>query len=107
MLINIGPILIAILAGIVLKEGFPRPLFAGFGVALSGCVLIGLASSQSGSRAGLGIALLIVAAFAHATAVIIQKPVLDRASPLQVTWLGCAAKAAPPALTLARIDEPP
>jgi drug/metabolite transporter (DMT)-like permease len=90
MLINIGPILIAILAGIFLKEGFPRRLFAGCAVALSGCVLIGLASSQSGSRAGLGIALLIVAAFAYAAAVVIQKPVLARVSPLQVTWLGCA-----------------
>lgn len=91
MLINIGPILIAILAGIFLKEGFPRWLFAGCAVAFSGCVLIGLANSQSGSRAGLGIALLIVAACAYAAAVVIQKPVLARASPLQVTWLGCAA----------------
>jgi drug/metabolite transporter (DMT)-like permease len=91
MLINIGPILIAILAGIVLKEGFPCRLFAGCAVAFSGCVLIGLASSQRGSRGGLGIALLIVAAFAYATAVVIQKPVLSSVSPLQVTWLGCAA----------------
>jgi drug/metabolite transporter (DMT)-like permease len=91
MLINTGPILIAILAGIFLKEGFPRWLFAGCAVAFSGCVLIGLANSQPGSRAGFGIVLLIVAAFAYATAVVIQKPVLARASPLQVTWLGCAA----------------
>ena len=93
MLINIGPILIAILAGIFLKEGFPRWLFAGCAVAFSGCVLIGLANSQAGSRAGLGVALLILAAFAYATAVVIQKPVLARVSPLQVTWLGCAAGA--------------
>jgi drug/metabolite transporter (DMT)-like permease len=72
-------------------EGFPRWLFAGCGVALTGCVLIGLASSQAGSRAGLGIALLVIAAFAYATAVVVQKPVLARWSPLQVTWLGCAA----------------
>jgi drug/metabolite transporter (DMT)-like permease len=91
MLINTGPILIAILAGIFLNEGFPRWLFAGCAVAFAGCVLIGLASSRAGSRAGLGIALLIVAAFAYATAVVIQKPVLARASPLQMTWLGCAA----------------
>ncbi len=91
MLINTGPILIAILAGFFLKEGFPRRLFAGCAVAFAGCVLIGLASSRSGSAAGLGIALLIVAATAYATAVVIQKPVLARASPLQVTWLGCAA----------------
>ena len=93
MLINIGPILIAILAGIFLQEGFPRWLFAGGAVAFSGCALIGVANSQSGSRAGLGVALLVVAAFAYATAVVIQKPMLARASPLQVTWLGCAAGA--------------
>ena len=48
MLINVGPILIAILAGYFLREGFPRWLFAGCAVACSGCVLIGLASSRSG-----------------------------------------------------------
>jgi drug/metabolite transporter (DMT)-like permease len=93
MLINIGPILIAILAGIFLKEGFPRWLFAGCAVAFSGCVLIGLANSQAGSRAGIGIALLILAAFAYASAVVIQKTVLARVSPLQVTLLGCLAGA--------------
>jgi len=91
MLINVGPILIAILAGVFLEEGFPRWLFAGCAVAFSGCVLIGLGNTQSGSRAGLGIALLILAATAYASAVVIQKPVLARVSPLQVTWLGCAA----------------
>ena len=93
MLINSGPILIAVLAGIVLKEGFPRRLFAGCAVAFAGCVLIGLANVHSSAGAGYGIALLVVAAFAYATAVVIQKAVLSRASPLQVTWLGCAAGA--------------
>lgn len=93
MLINVGPILIAILAGIFLKEGFPRWLFAGCAIAFSGCILIGLAKSQASSGAGLGIVLLIVAAFAYATAVVIQKPVLARVSPLQVTWIGCAVAA--------------
>ena len=91
MLINTGPILIAILAGIFLKEGFPRWLFAGCTVAFAGCILLGLANAQAGSRASLGVALLIVAASAYATAVVIQKPVLARASPLQVTWLACLA----------------
>lgn len=91
MLINAGPTVIAVLAGIFLKEGFPRWLFGGCALAFAGCVLIGLANSQTSSRAGVGIALLIAAAFAYAAAVVIQKPVLARASPLQVTWLGCAA----------------
>jgi drug/metabolite transporter (DMT)-like permease len=91
MVINTGPILIVVLAGLFLEEGFPRRLLAGCGVALAGCVLIGLASTQAGSRGGLGIALLVVAAFAYATAVVVQKPALARTSPLQVTWLGCVA----------------
>jgi drug/metabolite transporter (DMT)-like permease len=91
MLINTGPILIAILAGFFLEEGFPPWLFAGCAVAFAGVVLIGFGNSQSSSRSGIGIALLIVAAVAYATAVVIQKAVLARVSPFQVTWLGCAA----------------
>ena len=60
-------------------------------VAFSGCVLIGAASSLVGFTCGARIVLLIVAALAYAAAVVIHKPVLARASPLQVTWLGCAA----------------
>jgi drug/metabolite transporter (DMT)-like permease len=91
MIINTGPILIVILAGIFLREGFPRGLFAGCAIALGGCAMIGLAAISSGSRSGLGITLCIVAALAYAVAVIVQKPVLTRVSPFQVTWLGCAA----------------
>jgi drug/metabolite transporter (DMT)-like permease len=40
MLIQTGPILIAILAEIFLKEGFPRWLFVGCAVAFSGAVLM-------------------------------------------------------------------
>lgn len=90
MVINTGPILIAILAGIFLKEGFPRWLFAGCAVAFAGVVMIGLAKSDS-SRSGLAFGLLIVAAVAYAIAVVIQKSVLARVTPLQVTWLGSAA----------------
>ena len=91
MLINTGPILIALLAGIFLGEGFPRRLFAGCAVAFADCVMIGLATTGSGPRAGLGILLCAVAALAYASAVVVQKPVLARVPPFQVTWLGCAA----------------
>jgi drug/metabolite transporter (DMT)-like permease len=49
MLVNVGPILIAVLAGIVLHEGFPRRLLAGGVVAFSGAAVIGLATSEGGS----------------------------------------------------------
>jgi drug/metabolite transporter (DMT)-like permease len=91
MLINTGPILIAVLAGILLREGFPPGLFAGCAVAFGGTVVIGLATTQSGSSAGLGIVLCVVAAFAYSSAVVLQKTVLERVSAFQVTWLGCAA----------------
>jgi drug/metabolite transporter (DMT)-like permease len=91
MLINTGRVLIAVLAGAFLREGFPRGLFAGCLVAFAGCVIIGFATSRSGSRGGLGIALCLLAALAYAAAVVVQKPLLARVPPLQVTWLGCAA----------------
>jgi drug/metabolite transporter (DMT)-like permease len=91
MLVNTGPILIAILAGVFLNEGFPRGLFGGCLIAFAGCVVIGIATSQSGQHGGLGIVLCLVAAVAYAAAVVVQKPVTARVSALQVTWLGCAA----------------
>ncbi len=59
MIINTGPILIAIGAGIFLREGFPPPRpFAGCLVAFGGCLLIGLATVGSGSRIGIGVVVL-------------------------------------------------
>ena len=93
MLINTGPILIAVLAGLFLHEGFPRGLFMGSLIAFAGCVMIGFAKTQSAGGASLGIALLIVAAVAYAIAVVVQKPVLARVAPFQVTWIGVMAGA--------------
>src|SRR3954454_23496877 len=36
MLVNVGPVFIAVLAGLLLKEGFPRNLFMGCAVAFGG-----------------------------------------------------------------------
>jgi drug/metabolite transporter (DMT)-like permease len=93
MLVNVGPILIALLAGVLLREGFPRSLLAGSAVAFAGAVLIGLATSDGGLAAGGGAALCLLAALAYAGGVVSQKPVLTRVSPLQVTFLGCAVGA--------------
>ena len=90
MLVNVGPVLIALLAGILLREGFPRSLLAGSAVAFAGAVLIGLATSEGGIAAGGGAALCLLAALAYAGGVVSQKPVLSRVSALQVTFLACA-----------------
>jgi len=89
MLVNVGPILIAIFAGWILREGFPSRLFAGCIVSFAGAVVIGIASSRHGLHESLGAVLCVVAAFAYAGGVVAQKPVLRHASPLTVTWLAC------------------
>ena len=89
ILVGTGPVLIAIFAGVLLGEGFPRALFAGCAVAFAGVVVIGLATSERGLDAGLGAALCLLAAFAYAGGVVIQKPLLKRVSALQITWLAC------------------
>ena len=61
MLVNVGPILIAILAGLALREGFPRSLLLGCAIAFAGVVVIGLATSTGGSTS-TGVVLCVLAA---------------------------------------------
>jgi drug/metabolite transporter (DMT)-like permease len=92
MLVNIGPLLIAVFAGLWLGEGFPRWLVVGIGVALCGVVLIGLATGGGGADL-TGIVLCVVAALTYALGVVAQKPLLRRLPPLQVTFTACAVGA--------------
>jgi drug/metabolite transporter (DMT)-like permease len=89
MLVNIGPILIALFAGLLLGEGFPRWLLAGIAVAFAGVVLIGLATRGAETDL-LGVVLCVVAAVTYAIGVVAQKPLLRRLPGLQVTFLACA-----------------
>jgi drug/metabolite transporter (DMT)-like permease len=89
MLVNIGPILIAVLAGFVLREGFPRALAAGLVIAFAGAVLIGLATSDGGGANVWGVVGCLVAATAYAVSVVTQKPLLPAMSALHVTWIAC------------------
>ncbi len=88
MLVNIGPILIALLAGVILREGFARYLLAGCAVAFAGTVVIGAATSHGFTPSG-GALLCVAAALFYAGGVVAQKPLLTRVSALQVTWLAC------------------
>jgi drug/metabolite transporter (DMT)-like permease len=89
MLVNIAPILIAVLAGLLLGEGFPRRLVAGLAVAFAGMLLIGVAT-RSAEADLLGVALCVVAAVTYAGGVVAQKPVLRRLPGLQVTFTSAA-----------------
>ena len=83
MIVNINPILVAIMAGVFLHEGFPRRLLLGCAIAFSGAMVIGLATSQTSRSAGLGALLCVLAAFASAAGLVLQKPLLRRMSALE------------------------
>ncbi len=90
LLINVSPILIAVLAGVFLKEGFPRWLIIGSVVAFGGVALIAFGSgSGEGPTADVaGVLLCLLAAVLAAVSVIIQKPVLRKFPAGQATLFG-------------------
>jgi drug/metabolite transporter (DMT)-like permease len=94
MLVGVGPVLLAILAGLFLGEGFPRQLILGGLIAFSGVVLIGAATSSIADASAWGVGLSLVAAMAYAIGVVAQKPLLADVSALRVTWLACVIGAA-------------
>ncbi|MEV5568055.1 DMT family transporter [Streptomyces sp. NPDC052196] len=88
MIVNVGPILMALLGGWLLKEGFPGRLMAGMAVSFAGAVVVGLATSGDGGSSTVGVLLCLVAAVTYALGVVLQKPALKHATPLQVTTFG-------------------
>lgn len=89
MIVNIGPIVMALLGGWLLKEGFPPRLLAGMAVSFAGAVVVGMSMSDSGTASVLGVILCLVAALTYAAGVVAQKPALRHGSALQITTFGC------------------
>ncbi|MFD4413991.1 DMT family transporter [Streptomyces sp. NPDC058476] len=89
LVVNIGPILIALLGSRLLGDAMPPRLLAGMGVSFAGAVAVGLSMSGGGGSSVLGVVLCLLAAVAYAAGVVAQKPALGRASALQVTTFGC------------------
>ncbi|WP_232248044.1 DMT family transporter [Streptacidiphilus rugosus] len=90
MLVNISPILIALIAAAVLREGLTKALVLGMLVSFSGVLVIGFGSSRHGGTDYLGVLLCFASAVVYAVAVVVQKPVLTQVSALQTTFLACA-----------------
>ncbi|RRQ28161.1 DMT family transporter [Rhodococcus sp. Eu-32] len=96
MFIQIGPILVALFAGLLLGEGFPKWLVIGAAVAFGGAVMVGVVTAVTTTDTtrtdadALGIALCLVSAVTYAIGVLSQKPVLRTIPGLQVTWMACA-----------------
>lgn len=88
MVVGIGPVLIAVLGGLVLREGFPARLMLGLVVSFAGTIVVGLSTSDGGGAAVLGVVLCLLAAIVWAASTIAQKPALASASALQVVTFG-------------------
>lgn len=92
LVVNIGPILIALLAGFVLREGFPRPLVVGMAIAFAGVVLIAVSTQDSSAVAtasATGVVLCVVAAVCYAVGALTQKPTLATVAPAMSVWMAC------------------
>ncbi|WP_454345585.1 DMT family transporter [Streptomyces canus] len=93
LVVNIGPILIALLGARLLGDAMPPRLLAGMAVSFAGAVTVGLSMSDDGGSSVLGVVLCLLAAIAYAGGVVSQKPVLGSATPLQATTFGCVVGA--------------
>jgi drug/metabolite transporter (DMT)-like permease len=90
MLLQVSPILIALLATIFLGERFTTYLAIGLALAFSGVALIGLADGGGGDGGLLGVVLCLVAAAVYSVSAILQKPLVARLPALHITWLACS-----------------
>ncbi|GGZ03327.1 DMT family transporter [Streptomyces nitrosporeus] len=89
MVVNTGPLLIALLSAGLLGEGLPRRLLAGMAVSFAGAAVVGVSLSGEEGASVLGVLLCLLAAVAYAGGVVAQKPALRHGSALQVTTFGC------------------
>ncbi|MEU6015910.1 DMT family transporter [Streptomyces sp. NPDC047515] len=89
MVVNIGPLLIALLGARMLGETLPGRLLTGMAVSFAGAAVVGLSMSGHGRASVLGVVLCLLAAVACALGVVGQKPALQHGSALQITTFGC------------------
>ena len=91
LLVNTAPVFAAILAWVMLRERPTRQVLVGISIAFAGAVLIAL-DTGGGFRPSIGVFQVFGAAFAQAAFFVLQKPLLTKYRPLEVTayvtWMG-------------------
>ncbi|SDT03706.1 EamA domain-containing membrane protein RarD [Nocardioides scoriae] len=100
MLIQVAPVLIALLAALFLGERFTTTLALGLALSFGGVALIAASSHGSGAPGTsddaspvLGVALCLLAAVVYAVSVVLQKPLMGRLKAVHVTWMACTTGA--------------
>lgn len=89
MLVQVGPIVVALLAAVFLGERLTGWLLAGIAVAFGGVVVIGTAMRGEGGSNLDGVLLALLAAITYAVGVVTQKVLLRRLSGLEVVGYAC------------------
>jgi len=93
MLIQVSPVLIAVLASIFLRERFTAYLGGGLALAFAGVGLISLSTTEGSNHDVLGVALCLLSALVYSISLILQKPLVAKLPAIQVTWLACSVGA--------------
>ena len=93
MLIQVSPVLIALMAAVFLHERFTTYLAAGLTLAFAGVALIALSPSHSsaGNEPGgshvVGVLLCLLSAVVYSISLVLQKPLVSRLKAVHVTWI--------------------
>jgi drug/metabolite transporter (DMT)-like permease len=93
MLIQVSPVLIAVLAAAFLNERFTAYLAGGLALAFAGVGLISLSTTEGSNHDVLGVALCLLSALVYSISLILQKPLVARLPAIHVTWLACTTGA--------------
>lgn len=93
MLIQVSPVLIALLAAVFLDERFTLTLAIGLALAFGGVALIAFSTSPGGHRDLVGVGLCLISAVAYSISLVLQKPLVTRVPAVVVTWLACSVGA--------------
>ena len=93
MLIQVSPVLIAVLAAVFLNERFTAYLVGGLALAFAGVGLISFAGGGGSDHDVVGVALCLLAALVYSISLILQKPLVAQLPAIQVTWLACTVGA--------------
>ncbi len=89
LIVQIGPIIVALLATVFLGELMSRWLLIGMAVGFAGVVVIARGYSTGDSGDMVGVWLAVLAAVTYAVGVLAQKPLLGRLPGPEVTWIAC------------------
>lgn len=90
LLVNTSPLMVAVLAGLVLREGISRQHLLGLAVAFVGVAAIAW-STSSGAHDVVGVLFALGAAGLYALGVVVQKVALRSVDSVTATWLGSVA----------------